>query len=366
MKKLSFVAGASAIALALASIFPAAGVFANTIATSDFEGSPITLRRTVSGVSNNVTNTFGYTITSTSTPDGGSANNAPTTASIAFSNKAPSSNEVSGTTTVDFGTTNFSKVGDYTFTISETSSTDPTNYPIDTASNDYTAIVRVTYYVDPVTNVPDNSRYVAKIVINNKDDTKVAQATWGSSAARTYIEVAATTTGNMAETDKCFAYTINIPVGSGVSAGDTYAINANTTCTGSDTSVTAGTPATIYLKHGDTATVGLVGNSSQLPVGANYTLTKTGTDDGYTTKIDGNVKTTINKITVATGNTDCESNADGEGCFDENNHTDFENNKQADPLTGIVTNFWFYLMLLIIGLVGFFIISRKRKEEENQ
>ena len=112
--------------------------------------------------------------------------------------------------------------------------------------------------------------------------------------------------------------------------------------------------------------MGLVGNSSQLPVGANYTLTKTGADDGYTTKIDGNAGTTISKITVATGNTDCESNADGEGCFDENNHTDFENNKQADPLTGIVTNFWFYLMLLIIGLVGFFIISRKRKEEENQ
>ena len=370
MKKLSFTAGVAAIALVAASIFPAAGAFANQVASADFTNNPLTLSRTVSGVSNNVTNTFGYTITQGTIPSGATVSGAPTSASIVFNSAAPSNGEVTRTTTVDFSGANFSKVGDYTYTISESSSTDSTNYPIDTASNSYTALVQVRYYVNPSTNVPDNTRFVATTYLTNASSNKVSNntATWGSSAALTYIEAKAVTTGNMADTTDCFAYTINIPVGNGVATGDTFTVSTASTCSGNPSSVTAGTAATIYLRHNDTVTVGQNGLVNQLPVGASYTWTKASdSNTGYTNKIDSAQQSSVTKSAVAVSNIDCDENSsDGAGCFDEDNHTDFENNKELDPLTGIVTNFWFYIMLLVAGLVGFFIISRRKQDDEQQ
>ncbi|MBO4855140.1 hypothetical protein J5500_01890 [Candidatus Saccharibacteria bacterium] len=368
MKKLSFASGVAAIALAAASIFPAAGVFANTVASTDYTGNPVTLTRTVSGVTNNVTNTFGYTITNTSTPTGGSVTNAPTAASIVFSNTAPSGTPAAATqsTTVDFSAANYSKVGDYEFTIHENSSTDATNYPIDAEHNDYKAVVQVRYYTDG-SNVPDNTRYVATIYIKDKNGDKVTSgvATWGSAAARTYIEVEATTTGNMADTNECFAYTINIPAGNGVVAGDHFTIVSNSTCQEtSATSVTAGTPATVYLKHGESLTVGVNNGANELPVGAKYTITKTNASDDYIEKFDGSTASSSGEKTTVAVPTPGDTAA--EAAFDANNHTDIENNLQSNPLTGIVTNFWFYLVLLIIGAFGFIIFMRKRQDDEEE
>ena len=367
MKKLSFASGVAAIALAAASIFPAAGVYANTVASTDYIGNPVTLTRTVSGVTNNVTNTFGYTITNTSKPTGSSITNAPSSASIIFNNAAPTGNPLvaSQSTTVDFSAVNYSKVGDYEFTLHENSSTDATNYPIDAEHNDYKAVVQVRYFTDSTTNVPNNDRYVATIYIKDKNDNKVTSgvATWGNAAARTYIEAVATTTGNMAETDECFAYTINIATGNGVAAGDQFAITSNTACQNSATSVTAGNAATVYLKDGESLTVGSSNGAYQLPVGASYTWTKTGTSDGYTTKMDGSNATTATKTTVVVPTP---GDTTAQAAFNTNNHTDIENNKQSDPLTGIVTNFWFYLVLLIIGAFGIIVFMRKKQDDEEQ
>ena len=352
MKNHSFATGVTAIALAITSIFPATGVFANTVASTDYTGNPITLRRTVSGVSNPVTNTFTYSITESSTPTGGSTTNAPTAATIAFNSATPTDHEVSAGTTVDFSNTNYSKVGDYIYTLTESGSSDASNYPIDTTNNDYKVTVQVRYATNAA-NVPDNSRYTAHVIIENNAGTKVNQATWGSSAARTYIQASAITTGNMAELDKCFAYTIDIlPTGS-VAQGDTFTIISSTECTGGDTTVSAGTPAVVYLKHNESVTVGIADRANyQLPVSANYTWTKTDTDDGYTTKMDEFERSAITKIAVATD----------APTFEANNTTKIENNRQSDPLTGIVTNYWFYLMLLIAGLCGLYAINRQSKE----
>ena len=276
-------------------------------------------------MSNPVTNTFGYTITNASAPSGGSVSNAPSSASIAFNNVSPTggASSVEATTTVNFSAASYSKVGDYEFTITESSSSDAGNYPIDTADNSYKAVVQVRYYVDSSTNVPDNSRYTAYVIIYDKGGTKVSEATWTSGSTYTYIQATATTTGNLGETSECFAYQISIP-DSGVTAGGTYAIDINPTsgaCSGSATSVTAGTPATVYLKHGDTVRVGYNNNVYQLPVGANYTITDTNGSDGYTTKMDTVTQDSVSKTTVATT----------DGNFNTNNTTAIENNKNTDP-----------------------------------
>ncbi len=364
MKKHSLFAGVAAAALALASVLPAANTWANT---AEYNGglNAITITRNVSGVTNPVTNTFTYTITNTDKPSGATVTNAPTTASVAFSNTAPVSNTATKSTTVSFTNANYSMIGDYTFTISETGSTDTTSYPIDTDNNDYTAIVQVRYYVNPSTNVPDTSRYVAYVVLENKEGNKVGgadagslEATWGSAAARTYFQIHATTTGNAADPSKCFAYTVNIPAGNGVAAGDTFTVISSTDCTGSAEAVTAGTAATIYLKHNDSATIGerTRATGNQVPIGASYTITKTDTSDGYTTTMDGNSVTTVTKTTVATTATN----------FATASLTEIENNKNADPMTGIATNIWTYIVLMIAGFFGFFLIARRKKANENQ
>ena len=367
MKKLSFAAGVAAIALSFATIFPAAGVFANTIASGDLTGNPITIKRSVSGISNAVTNTFTYTVTQSSVPSGATVTGAPTSATIAFNNVLPTGGTAEQTTTLDFSTANYSKVGDYEFTIAETASSNVANYPVDTADNDYTAIVQVRYYVDPTTNVPDNTRYTASIILNNNSGAKVNEATWVSGATYTFIEATAKTTGYMADLNDCFAYTIDILTGNGVTSGDEFTIDTASTCTGSDGSVRAGTPATVYLRHGDVVTVGRTRATNQIPVGARYTWTKAAdSTTGYTHKIDGIEQTSVTKTAVAVTNTNCNDDSDGTSCWDEGNHTDFENTKGTDPLTGVVTNFWFYLILLLIGIAGFIVINRKRKEENEQ
>jgi len=363
MKKLSLFASVAAATLAIASIFPVANTWANT---AEYTGpSTITLSHEVSNVTNAVTNDFTYTITNTVKPDGATVSGAPTTATVSFNNVTPVDNKAKASTSINFANADFSKVGDYTFTITESTSTDATNYPIDASKNDYSAIVQVRYYTDPTTNVADTSRYVAYIALENKDGDKIGShtdstldATWGSAAARTYFQIGTTTTGNLSDPSTCFAYEISIPAGNGVTAGDEFAINSSTSCTGGATSVTAGTPATIYLKHGDSATVGQNGTTNQLPVGASYTITKTDTTDEYKTYIDGSTteSRTITKTTVPITDTN----------FASTSLTEIENNKNTDPMTGIVTNVWTYIILMIVGFFGFILLARRKKDDEEQ
>ena len=353
MKKLSFAAGVSAIALAVSTIFPVAGVFANT-ATYDDNNYTVTLERNVTNIHNPVTNTFTYVITP-GADNPGTATGYPTGATIEFNNTAPTGTTATKTTTLDFSNVDYGKVGDYIFRITESASSDSTNYPIDTANNDYLVEVRVRYHVDN-NNVPDNSIYEASMVLLNSSNDKVQKASWTSGAAFTYIEATAITTGNMAEKDHCFEYTISIPATGAVTSQSTYAINSDTTCSGGATSIQAGSSATVYLRHGDTVTIGQNNGANQLPVGATYSITKVG-DEEYTTKMDNETTNTVNKTTV--GVTDPN--------FNTNNKTAIENNYQSDPLTGIVTNFWFYLVLLMIGAFGiFFIIARRKNDDEEE
>lgn len=356
MKKTSFFAGAAALALSAASIIPAVNAWAAT--TSYDNGvTTIPIKRTVTGVSNPVTNTFTYTITPVSSNPTG-ASNEPTTASIVFNNTTPVSGTATATGSIDFSGTTYSQIGDYYYDITETGSTDTSNYPID--DTQYQAQVSVRYAVDSTTNVPDNNSLVvtlAQLMVNSSDTEGTGdkdEAIWTSGANRTYVEINATTTGNSAETGNCFAYTVEIPVGNGVESGDTFAITSGTECTGGATSVTAGDSATIYLKHGDTATVGQNGTTNQLPIGASYTITKADTNDGYSTKINSIETTTVTKSAVA---------VDAEG-FDDDNVINIENNKTVNPLTGIATNVWTYVIILAAGAAGVVYASKKTVKKE--
>ena len=345
MKKLSLIAGV--LALVIATALPIANVSANT---ATYNGSSsFTLNREVSGVTNNVNNTYTYTIAQDSAPTGATVTGMPSSATVVFNNVAPVSGTATANTVVDLTNVDFSMIGNYVYTVTESATSDTTNYPIDSTHNSYKIHISVRYQVDSNTGVPNNNVYVATIQATNNADAKASTIIWTNGASRTYIEIDTTTTGNSAETDKCFAYTVDIPVGNGVSAGDTYTIESSTTCTGGAASVTAGSPATIYLKHGDTALVGQNSGTNELPVGASYTITKTDTSDGYTTTIDGTETRTTSGTTTTSSNVQ---------------PIEIVNDKDEDAFTGIFTNMWLYLLLLIIGILGLIYVNRRSTEKE--
>ena len=183
MKKLSIAAGAAAIALVATTIFPVAGVFAKT-STYAGNDSVIDLKREVTDVTNPVTNTFSYTITQGEIPTGATVTGFPANAQIQFNNVTPTSGTATATTSLDFANTDYSKVGDYYFILKETDSTDPTNYPVDTASNDYKIIAQVRYVVDDQ-NIPDNNTFTTTLILldANGDKVNTGIATWTSSSA---------------------------------------------------------------------------------------------------------------------------------------------------------------------------------------
>jgi hypothetical protein len=318
-------------------------------------GTPGVFRitRKVTGVSNPVTNTFTYSIAATS-GNPGTATGYPTSATIAMNNTAVSSRVATATTDLDFTSTTFSELGDYYFTVSETASTDVTNYPLD--SHSYRVVASVRNELNASSNTP-TGKYIVTIAANsvdaddNKADAAGANA-FTSEAARTYIEIHQKVEGNMAKADDCFTYTISIPAVAGkAAAGDTYPVVNNSSCTGSSANVTVGSSNNkIVLKMSDSATIGKresQAGSDYIPVGLEYTIS---IDDskGYTTYFDQVQANSVSKTTALYDN----------GAI----HTTILSTNNADPNTGILMNLWPFVALILLAGVGTVIVVNKSKK----
>lgn len=324
----------------------------NIIFVDDITTIPIT--RTITGVSNPVTNTFTYTVTpNAGNPSG--ASGIPTSASIAFSSASPdSSHSVTSTGALDFSNATFTTAGDYYYTVTETGSTDSSNFPLDNTT--YTAIASVRYAVNG--GVPDPNTLVVTLLQDmQRTGGGKEPAVWQSEAPRTYFEILAQTTGNIADINHCFVYTLNIPTGSGISSGDTFSVSTASECTNPST-IIAGQNTTVRLKHNDTLRVGGTGSTvSQLPVGSGYNITLTDAE-GYTATFNGSTMTagTPQSVTglVAVSSPD----------FNTKNKAVVTLSKSADVPTSVFTNVLMYLAIFGIGLSGVIYAARKFHSEK--
>lgn len=358
------VAGVAAVASVAA--FGAGSASALTI--SNWNGdSTVKINREITGVSNPVTNTFGYTITQASTdPSGMTATNLPANPSVVFNNTGVTSNKATSYITYDLSNVNFSDIGDYYFTVVESSSTSEANYPRSTDKT-YQFIVSVRNNMS--NRVPDGT-YNATIVYRRSnaggtwDKLTRDTFTWTSQAVRTKIQLDQVVKGNMAKKTDCFKYTISIPTPSDSSialANDTYKITTNSSsCSGqSDANVKVGGSATVYMQHGDTVSVGSNGTLNEMPIGLPYTITvadKKGYDstffDSSTTDASSVTKTTV----ATTAST-----------YNANNVTTITNNKDRDPATGVLMNIWpFVLLTLLAGAGTFFFVAKKKSSNEQK
>ena len=351
-KKLSILAGAAVLATSLT---PLANVSAWTV--SPAAGSAVTLRREINNVATVVTNTFTYTITpGASNP--GTVTGLPATTTIVFNNANPSGGKVAGSVDLSFASAVFSALGDYTFVITETGSTDAVNYP--TSTDSYTAYVSVRNELSggvPTGNHVAVLGWVSETTSGDKLTTFTgnnSEALFDGGVVRTYVSVSKSVTGNAAEIDQCFELKVNF---TGV-VGVNFDFESETTCTGNPASVSGNGATSIYLKHGDVAYLGGNGSSiaSEIPIGVEWSVVEQGASD-YETYIDGS---TTNSKTSATKTTALATSAN----FDSTNRIAVVNNKESAPNTGVVLSILPFVIIAMIGIFGAAYVAKTKKVTE--
>ncbi len=339
------------IVLMFASVLGGTSFAANYIPPTNPTGdTTVTVTKTLEGITNPVSVTFGYQVTAAEGNPAAVSGTLPLTASIVFNNAAPNEDdEVIGTTEVDFAGLSFPKVGDYKFIISEVSTTNSTLYPI---SNDK-------YYLYVSVRNGEGDTLVATvaqqgILTTDETQTKV-DVVYPSPVNLTYITVEKRVTGNMADKTEYFKFKVNIEGGN---TGDTYTIigqDTNVTYNGSTfaapTTYTVGQDNYVYLQHGQTATIGLYKNSiPQIPVNVKYSFVEQDAST-YETYVDGSTtksKTSAEKTTVLTA---------------ANNKTTFVNNKEEATFTGVVVTIAPYVAVVAIAALGIVVVKKSKRRD---
>lgn len=314
--------------------------------------SEITITKNVTGVTNPVTNTFGYTIEADAN-NPATVTGFPSTASIAFSGVTPTSGTATQTTKIDFANAKFTKVGDYKFKITETSSEDATNYPTD--SSYYYLYVSVRFDADDTNGTKMTAKVLTSGMKNTTNDpteqTKVP-VIFTTEPKFTYITITKTVSGNMGDKSEYFNISVNIP-GSGkyLVSGGKYGEASS-----SKTTVTAGTASALEIKHGETLTIGIASDGKkQIPVNSKYTVSETAVE-GYNTTIDEAKTNSVEKTTAEIP----ENNQ-----LPASNKVSILNNYDVATLTGVFFNVMPYVViaLAVIILIAMVRRSSKKKEE---
>lgn len=329
-----------------------------TIGASD-SNRTVGITRNVTGVTNNVTNTFTYTIAQDTTYNSETVTNYPTSTTVVFNNVQPSSGTATQTGTVDFAGATFSKVGDYRFILTETGSTDSTQYPLDNST--YYLYVSVRYAAGDTNGTQMVATVASQGIKNDTNDVNAQtpgtkeNVVFTSESVFTYITIEKQVTGNMGDKSKYFDITVTVPgTGTYLVSGGKYGTPAT-----SSTSVTAGSATTLQIKHGETITIGIAadGTTKQIPVGSSYTVAETSAE-GYETTIDsltaGTLTTTKQAAVIPANNQ-----------LPATNKVTIVNHYELATLTGVFLNIMPYVIIAaaVIILIALVRRSSKKKEE---
>lgn len=315
----------------------------------------IPLSHTINNASGHVHTGFTFALTpSEDNPAIVGGYNATNIASV-NTDANPNTKQVVADCTLSLQNLYFYKVGNYTFTISETASSDELNFPHD-SENKYDIYFQVTNKLD-ANNEPTGELAVSLLdqMYSHKEDAKVSlNARFDSIANYTYISLQNKVTGAGADSDKYFKYKVSF---------ENLPENSTLTVTGQDEEVeyagetiqTAGTQnpsegdVYVYLKHGQTATIGnyatRAASARELPQGVSYTIEKVDSDDGYGASMDNSEVTTVTKTVAPIDSED----------FATHNVTIAGNSKDATVNTGVFAASWPFLLAASLGLTGFII-----------
>ena len=334
--------------------------------------------------------------------------------------------QINKTAVLDFSNLTFTKPGDYHYNIYESGLTDQNNrylsdyfdYAGEGAS--YRVVISVRNVVDanntPTGNFTASCILMKRYYDEQQDQTveeKVSPVSGTLYADYDYgphattfgdIEISKTVKGIGSDTTKYFPITITInadvvnsfpldstgwiyPI-SGVDSTATY--NGNTVT--NPTTITVGTPTTIYLKHNQTALIGHVNNNGEtfdtIPYGqCNYY------NSGSPKSYDNSKSFEIKKLAIIPGNNgewQCigsyytieENPGDYTATFSVNNYSveegynigyygvndgsntvDFYNQKEMSPVTGLIFTILPYVIIIGIGVGGALLVMHLKNKE---
>ncbi len=372
MKKIVKVAGATiGVAALLGATTSALEATPTTIGDNVGSAQFITLTRNITDVTNPVSINYHYTIAADES-NPASVVNLPRTADLNFEAVVPNEEHVATATyMLDLSGVSFSKVGDYKFTVKESSSTATSRYPLDRDVYYIYAYVRneLNEAGSPTGNLVAT---LAGQVLQNDEGDKMASAVFESAAVNTYIEVSNENVGDLADFGKYFKYQIDLSNASAleryvVSGQDAEVVYEGEALSTATELIGGSSENYIYLKHGQTVTIGGDNDLNQIPIGLEYTVSLTSAE-GYTSLLDGSAElTTAAKTTLAVPGPNAKQSTRDK--FAAANTTLGRNEKNAESaggvLTGIVSGVTPFVIVVAIGglcIFGYSKLSRKRDE----
>ena len=340
------------------------GVFTTGVNADDSVDTTIRVARSISNAPSKVTNTYTYKITpSESNP--GIATGLIDQFTIAFNNETCEGASCKKETTINFNNLTYSKIGDYTFKVKEIASSDNTSFPI--TNDEWTVIISVRNKTNQ--GVPTGEKIVKSYAVEdpdgNKSDTGI---NFVGVAKFSNIVITNTLEGNMADFSKYFKIRVKIEG----NPGDTYTITGQDstvvydgeTITAPTTYTVGSEPQYIYLKHEQKATIGsktVDGSFSgmtkdnrtvnEIKIGSTYQATELDAE-AYETHINGSANPTkvsdTYTLTESTG------------------RIDFLNIYNADIITGFMSKYFGYVLMVIVAIVMLLIIKLTDKKGKKQ
>lgn len=230
-------------------------------------------------------------------------------------------------------------VGIYTYDVKQVAGT-----TAGVTYSDVTAKLKVTVARDDVTG----EYYTAFVTLsladedhNGQTDTKTANFENIYSAGS--LSVTKNVTGNLGDQSKYFAITVTLTGEGGKIYAESYTVSGGSKLVnGTDDATTAtisvGTPATFYLKHGETLTI------DNLPYGVTYTVTEEDyTSEGYDEEVIVYSDDTNKKIDSASDT------------------VTITNNKGITVDTGVVLDSLPYVLLIAVAVVGVVAFTARKR-----
>ena len=209
--------------------------------------------------------------------------------------------------------------------------------------SDVTAKLKVTVARDDATG----EYYTAFVTLSLADENHDGQtdsktANFENTYSAGSLSVSKNVAGNLGDREKYFAITVTLTGEAGKTYADSYPVTGGSklvdgAADAAAATISVGTPATFYLKHGETLTI------ANLPYGVTYTVTEADySSEDYTQKIvfsdDANKKIDTASDTV-----------------------DITNTKGTTVDTGVVLDSLPYILLIAVAMVGVVAFTAKKR-----
>ena len=194
--------------------------------------------------------------------------------------------------------------------------------------------------------------YTAFVTLSLADDgndgqTDVKTANFENTYSAGSLSVTKNVTGNLGDREKYFAITVTLTGEAGKTYADSYPVTGGSklvdgAADAAAATISVGTPATFYLKHGETLTI------ANLPYGVTYTVTEADyTSEGYDEEDIVYSDDANKKIDSATDT------------------VTITNNKGTTVDTGVVLDSLPYVLLIAVAVVAVVLFTvRKRRNRE--